>query len=329
MDRITLSVAMCTYNGEAYLPEQLISIAAQTRQPDELVICDDCSSDGTVEIVKEFASHAPFVVRLLQNNENLGSTKNFAKAFGNCRFDVIAPSDQDDFWYPDKLQSMEEVFIKNADAGLVFSNADIVDKNLVPVGCTLWKSVDFNSRLQRQVDAGRAFNALLKYNFVTGATMAFPRRFLPLVLPIPELWVHDAWVAILLSVVTNVIRVDRSLIKYRQHSKQQLGLRRTGISAHITTAQARNSHSEYRRKLQQYLLVEQRLQEQKCFEIRDEIGGLLKNKLQHLDRRFRLPKGRFRRFPMIGRELLLHRYRDCGHGWRAAVRDMLVNLDDQ
>ena len=116
MDRMTLSVAMCTYNGEAYLPEQLISIAAQTRQPDELVICDDCSSDGTVEIVKEFASHAPLVVRLLQNNENLGSTKNFAKAFGNCRFDVIAPSDQDDFWYPDKLQSMEEVFIKNADA---------------------------------------------------------------------------------------------------------------------------------------------------------------------------------------------------------------------
>src|SRR3954463_13429531 len=67
------SVAMCTFNGERFLGPQLASIAAQDRPPDELVICDDCSSDGSVEIVREFARGAPFCTRLVVNDRNLGS----------------------------------------------------------------------------------------------------------------------------------------------------------------------------------------------------------------------------------------------------------------
>src|SRR5258708_37621369 len=98
-----LSVAMCTYNGARFLPEQLESIAAQTKLPDELVVCDDRSTDGSVEIIRSFAQRAPFEIRLDINANNLGSTKNFEKAIGLCQGEIIALADQDDVWCPQKL----------------------------------------------------------------------------------------------------------------------------------------------------------------------------------------------------------------------------------
>ena len=94
----TLSVAMCTYNGSRHLSEQLESIGTQTRLPDELVICDDCSSDDTIRIIERFSASAPFAVRLEINTQNLGSTKNFEKAIRLCQGDLIALADQDDVW---------------------------------------------------------------------------------------------------------------------------------------------------------------------------------------------------------------------------------------
>ena len=74
-----ISVALCTYNGEKYLPEQLESILQQSMPVNELVVCDDRSSDSTLKILQEFAEKAPFPLRIFQNETNLGSTKNFEK----------------------------------------------------------------------------------------------------------------------------------------------------------------------------------------------------------------------------------------------------------
>jgi glycosyltransferase involved in cell wall biosynthesis len=90
MARVTLSVALATFNGKDYLPEQLRSLAAQSRQPDELVICDDHSIDETLAIIRAFTPNAPFPVRLYVNEHNLGSTKSFEKAFQYCQCDIIA-----------------------------------------------------------------------------------------------------------------------------------------------------------------------------------------------------------------------------------------------
>ena len=81
----TISIAMCTYNGEKFLSEQLASILRQSYLPDELVICDDKSQDGTTSIIEEFAAKAPFPVRLYKNEVNLGYKKNFEKAACLCR----------------------------------------------------------------------------------------------------------------------------------------------------------------------------------------------------------------------------------------------------
>src|SRR5688572_3171861 len=98
-----LSVALCSYNGARFIHDQLSSIARQSRLPDELVICDDRSSDNTIAIIEKFAVDAPFPVRSHVNPTNLGSTKNFELAISRCCGDFIALSDQDDIWHQDKL----------------------------------------------------------------------------------------------------------------------------------------------------------------------------------------------------------------------------------
>src|SRR3712207_5989304 len=101
---MSLSVALCTYDGARYLPEQLESLARQRRLPDELVVCDDGSADDTVDVVRRFADRAPFAVRLSLNPQNLGFVKNFEQAIRLCRGDLIALADQDDVWHPQKLE---------------------------------------------------------------------------------------------------------------------------------------------------------------------------------------------------------------------------------
>ena len=102
-----LSVALCTYNGARFIIAQLESIAAQSRLPDELIICDDHSRDGTLDLVRRFAVSASFSVCVHANPKNLGSTRNFEQAVEMCKGDIIVLCDQDDVWRPDKLVRIE------------------------------------------------------------------------------------------------------------------------------------------------------------------------------------------------------------------------------
>src|ERR1700730_3732237 len=80
-----ISVALCTYNGERFLGRQLASMQQQTRLPDELVVCDDCSTDSTIGILNEFATSAGFPVRIIRNEQNLGFVANFEQAIRLCQ----------------------------------------------------------------------------------------------------------------------------------------------------------------------------------------------------------------------------------------------------
>src|SRR4051812_8879073 len=97
---------MATYNGARYLPEQLQSFLCQTVMPDELVVCDDVSTDGTVSIIQEFAKSTAINVRLIVNECNLGFTRNFEQAIQHCTGDVIFFCDQDDVWFCQKIETM-------------------------------------------------------------------------------------------------------------------------------------------------------------------------------------------------------------------------------
>ncbi len=228
-ERLTISVAMGTYNGAVFLREQLESILAQTLHPDELVVCDDASTDGTLEILQEFRERAPFPVIIVENQRNIGFLRNFERAIGRCAGDIIMLADQDDVWHADKIQRFSEIFAIHPKCGYVFSNAELIDASGNFIGQDLWHTIHFNpSRRARFEDSSRQLEVLLEgSNFIYGTTLAFRGKFRTMLLPIDSAsfdCAHDTWICLLLSTIGAYgVLVAECLIDYRQHGKQLAG----------------------------------------------------------------------------------------------------------
>jgi glycosyltransferase involved in cell wall biosynthesis len=125
-----VSVALATYNGAQFIAEQLASLAAQEVLPCELVVCDDGSGDGTLEIVERFSATAPFPVRVYRNEQNLGFAENFLKAARLCEGEWVAFCDQDDVWLPIKIKRAVEAIERDPGLTLILQNAYICDGDL-------------------------------------------------------------------------------------------------------------------------------------------------------------------------------------------------------
>ena len=219
-----VSIALCTYNGERFLRQQLASIAAQTILPNELVVSDDGSSDATLSIVQDFASTAPFAVRILQTQSNLGSTKNFEHAIAHCTGAIVAMSDQDDVWRPNKLEELGKALKANSDAGFVISNSELIDQAGKPLNATAWQWHGFDWISYNRETAEQQFQRLIAGSFVTGATMAFRSRLFPIFRPFSIEWYHDVWIAMVANAFGwRGVALPERLIQYRQHQAQQIG----------------------------------------------------------------------------------------------------------
>src|SRR6266705_4876943 len=210
-----MSVAICTYNGAKYLEDQLRSIEQQSRPPDEVVVFDDRSTDSTIDIVTAFASRASFEVHWRINPQNLGTTRNFEAAIRRCAGDVVVLADQDDFWLPHKLERFEQEFLARHEIGCVFTDAEVTDGHLESLGYNLWSVTGFCRREYARLQEGDGLAVLLRRNVVTGATMAFRAGLREMVLPIPDGWVHDEWIAVMSASLSNIVAIDEMLIKYR------------------------------------------------------------------------------------------------------------------
>lgn len=225
---VEISVALCTYNGADYVEEQLTSILDQVRAPDELVVSDDGSSDGTLEVVtatvEAAASRgvAPEVV-VLAGTSPSGVTANFERAVAKTTRPLIALSDQDDIWHADRLGMLAARF---DDAGLTFLHTDarLVDEDGAPLGSTLFESLELTDEELRLEEEGHAFEALLRRNLATGATAVFRRELLAHARPFPPEWVHDEWLAVIAAATGRVGVVRETTIDYRQHGRNQIGV---------------------------------------------------------------------------------------------------------
>ncbi|WP_316569216.1 glycosyltransferase family 2 protein [Neobacillus sp. YIM B06451] len=225
MDKLfTISIALVTYNGGKFLEDQLKSILNQSRLPNEVVICDDRSSDGTIQILEKFAKTAPFDVRIFINEKNLGSTKNFEKCINLCHGDLIFLSDQDDYWLEGKLQRIEQEFLRNPYLKLVFTNGNVVDKELGLLGYTLFESLGFDKRKMKKINQNKEFDVLMSRDVITGCTMAFKKNALK-VNRFPEGWIHDAWIGLVIAAIYpgSIKYLNDPLIYYRQHGSNQVG----------------------------------------------------------------------------------------------------------
>jgi glycosyltransferase involved in cell wall biosynthesis len=323
---------MCTYNGARFVGEQLQSIAAQTRLPDEVVVCDDHSSDETVRVVERFAASTPFSVRLYVNERNLGSTRNFERAIGLCEGELIALADQDDVWMARKLERVEAEFEHDERVGLVFTDAELVDASLRPLGSRLWDKIGFDREMRRRVSAHRALDVLLPGWTVTGATMAFRARFRALALEIPDdlPMIHDGWIAAVVAAVADVSFIEEPLIKYRQHERQQIGVPKEQAPEHQSVKsledvrEAMHRPNPYRELISIGERVRVRLEE-RCgvFDCADALARL-DARLKHLRARAEMPESKLRRLPDILRELLTRRYHLYSNGVYSAVKDLLA-----
>lgn len=199
-----ISIAMTTYNGAKYLQKQLDSFRDQERLPDELVVCDDGSTDDTMQILQNFQQTAPFAVIVERNAINLGFTKNFEQAVSLCTGDIIFLSDQDDVWYPDKIKQVEKSFIDNPSIALIIHDGDIVDGNLVSNNVTLLQ----------QVKNGYGNDDVV----VTGCLTAVRRLLLQYVLPIPTGIIgHDVWFHKIARLLNTRLVLNQSLQSIRRH----------------------------------------------------------------------------------------------------------------
>lgn len=220
-----LSVAVCTYNGEKHIKEQLESILHQTVSIDEIVICDDGSKEKTIEIITQFQEKHPNKIFLYNNEENLGSTKNFEKAITLCSGDFIFLSDQDDIWKKNKVEKVVQHFLENPSTEAVFTNGDLMDDENKKIKThTLWDSVFFiENQLKKPINLFKLISS--KRNMVTGATLCIKKETKEFILPFPDIkkYYHDEWIAIIIASRKKLDYLTDELISYRIHSKQQIG----------------------------------------------------------------------------------------------------------
>lgn len=223
-----LSVALCTYNGERYIREQIESILNQTIPVDEIVICDDGSTDNTLSLVNSYCLKTP-KIKVYQNSEKLGVSKNFNKAVSLCRGDIVFFSDQDDIWYPNKVSTIINYFESNPNIDVVFSDADLIDTKgnvLSGIPNTLWEYT-FNSNDRKLFQSNLKLECFLAGNHTTGATMAIRRSFYIdngfLHLCNDEM-LHDYAVTLIAAEKKRIGMIENKLIGYRIHAAQTCGL---------------------------------------------------------------------------------------------------------
>jgi glycosyltransferase involved in cell wall biosynthesis len=317
-----VSVALCTHNGERFLREQLDSLIAQTRRPDELIICDDASNDATGDIIQKFAREAPFPVQVQINLSALGTVKNFENAIGSCKGDLVFLCDQDDVWLPEKIDLLEQHFNTESRTDLFFSNARLVDHQTRPELRDLFAEIGFDQRKQRLVKNGRALDVMLRANYICGATMAFRASFKQLLLPIPEFGplIHDGWIALLLSAVGKVSFQRQPLISYRLHDRQQMGLARVSTFAQVVHAR-RTDREYYRTHARQ---LSEALARVVAYGIDERRERLLRQKIAHLSERAELSSSQLQRLGSISKEVLNLHYHRFSRGWFSAAKDLFA-----
>lgn len=321
----TVSVAMCTFNGARYLPQQLESILQQTSLPDELVVCDDGSEDHTLAVLSAFAERSPFPVHIHQNAERLGFSRNFAKCIGLCTGELVVLTDQDDEWTPNRIAQTRKAFAAEASTTFTYSDAPLMDGEGHDLGSSIYSNFPIMPADRERFEQGtHLLPVISRWGFIYGCTMAFRARYRPLLLPIPETWSHDEWVTLVLSSLGTSKRLQ-PVTRYRQHSIQSVGVGDWTFQGHLRMAKTRDREA-YDAEIRHYEFALTAAQAHR--ELEAVLVPVLRDKLDFLRRRQQLRTGGMTSFPTLLKMVLKRDHWRFGAGMRSAVKDaaMLAGL---
>lgn len=223
-----ISCVLCTYNGYEFLSRQLASIFAQSLPVNEILVIDDCSTDGTRSLIESYIINYPNKIKFFINEDRLGAKKNFEKALTIADGDIIFLSDQDDVWLPTKVEIYVNYFNKHVDALMLFSDGKLIDENDQLIEGTLWEKWKFTKEEQQKWhDNDYALGQLIRNNNkITGATVAIRNKLKDFIFPF-ELGVghwHDAWIGLVASIRGGLRFIEIPCIQYRIHQGQQVGI---------------------------------------------------------------------------------------------------------
>lgn len=218
------SVALCTYNGSAFIRDQIDSILNQTLPINEIIVCDDGSTDNTIEILEQYSFEKPGLFKIFQNETNLRSVKNFEKAISLCTADIIFLADQDDIWCENKIEKYIAYFETHPTINVIASNGYCIDElGINYEKYSVWDVPFFLKEKGLEVD----FYKIISFveNLATGATMALRKDFVPEVMPFPIIkgYHHDEWIALVAAKTNSFELLNEKYIHYRIHKKQQVG----------------------------------------------------------------------------------------------------------
>ena len=327
----TVSVALCTFNGAAYVGEQLRSILSQSTRPSEIVVSDDASTDGTVGIVEQV--HAAWVAdggdpaldfRVIRNAVALGVAANFEQALSACSGDLLALSDQDDVWAPGRLQAMVGEFLRRPELQLLHSDARLVGGDGTSLGTTLFTTLGITDDEKKGVHEGRAFNVLLRRNIITGATAVVRRELVDRARPFPAAWVHDEWLAMVAAATGTMDFLDDALIDYRQHGGNQIGVTSLDAAGRLSRLQAPRTQRNER------LLARAEALDERAPGLLpvppDAYLRQIRAKVAHERVRSALPGARLRRVVPVLRQWRTGGYARFGLGPQDVLRDLVQPL---
>jgi glycosyltransferase involved in cell wall biosynthesis len=220
-----VEVLLATYNGARFLREQVDSILAQDYGNIRVLARDDGSSDGTVEILEQYAEEFPDRFRVVPASAPTGSAKNnFLLLMKASTADYICFADQDDVWLPDKVsrtkQAMDQLESRWGPSVplLVFTDLQVVDDQLTMLHKSFWAHMNIDP------DRMNRLAALMVQSVVTGCTAMLNRPLLALSLRMPdEAFMHDRWIGLLASFMGKSSGVGIPTVLYRQHEHNVLG----------------------------------------------------------------------------------------------------------
>ena len=327
MPPTAVSIAMCTFNGARFLRDQLDSFSTQTRLPDEIVICDDGSTDETLKILADWAKSAPFKVQIVQNERNLGYAKNFEKAIDLCQGEIIFLSDQDDIWLPQKIDLMANLLESTPDSSGVICEAYLINSQ--------------NERLPYlHSDISREFMGCFlpcflslpenKLPLLSGCCSVFRKKVLNTIPDVQEGWPHDSWFFLFAQTLGKVLFVSEPLICRRIHDSNT-----SGVQASYDSINEKRKKVEYfyQNAPGTFLFLEKKISE---FETALKILPETEQKVQllrkiqrgrqHFLNRERIQRNTLKFFPLAAWELVTGRYGDWPKPLKAFFFDLKKGL---
>ncbi len=213
MEQPSISIALCTFNGEKYLRQFLESLLNQTIMAQEIIIVDDGSTDGTLSILNDYVRSFDFI-KLFPQKENLGPVSAFKMAISLTQHNFILLADQDDIWRSNKIEKLlsKANSIDNRFPGVIYSDLEMIDEKGKTIFNSFWDMANLSP-------SKATFKGLMMENVITGSACMINDAMREEIRRAPDgLLMHDHWIALIAYGFGQYVYTEEKLVKYRVHN---------------------------------------------------------------------------------------------------------------